>query len=235
MMLSHDEDENILLIQRLQSSHAYLMQKQEAERKQTADYFNDTAVQTLTALHMQMSMLLNYALSEEQMHTQVGELLTPIKDLMENMIMEARRLRPLELDTVGLNAALQQASKEFSQLMQIPVQYKGAEVSFLPEAVTMAFYRLGQEAFANILKYAQPTQGQVSLQSDGRTVTLTITDNGQGLSHLTNIATPIAAPGLTLFSLMVYLQALDGHVTIQSVPGKGATVTAVWPAPNLVK
>jgi two-component system NarL family sensor kinase len=224
--------EEVLLLQCYQQLYYAAISQYETDRTQLVTYLNDTAVQSLSAMHMQLSLLMGNAEAPTQLQADLQEALAQIIDLMDGMTGMARSLRPLELDTLGLNAALEQASEEFSRLSQISVQYEveGTDnLGLLPETAVLAFYRLAQEAFLNIIKHAQATQVHVSLQGDDRSITLTIADNGRGFAPAAENISLLDAPGLGLFGLMVRFQQLNGRVTLNTAVAKGTTVTAVLP------
>lgn len=223
-----DSIENPALVRRLQLLHCHTLQARNAEHKEIVTFLNDTAVQTLSALHMQLSLALSQPQAEGP-PPPLADSLALVGDLVAEMTRMGRRLWPIELDTLGLNAALQQMGKEFTRLAPPAVHYQGTELPPLPEATALALFRLAQEALANVFKHAQATQVWVRLETDGRTAGLTIKDNGRGFGSGEDITSPLEAPGLGLFGLMICLQQLEGQVTINSILGQGTTVTAVIP------
>ena len=163
------------------------------------------------------------------MPAQLADTLAIVADVVDELRLAARKLRPLELDTLGLDAALRQACEEFDDLTKLTISYHGADPPTLPEAVSLAFYRLAQEALANIQAHAKATQVQVVLKSKDVMIKLQMKDNGRGLPISGEIDDPLDAPGLSLFGLMTRFQQLNGRVTIQSQRGQGTTITAVLP------
>lgn len=159
----------------------------------------------------------------------LADALASIVDLVDDVTKMSRRLHPLELDIVGLDSTLQQASEEFGKLAAVMVHYQSADLPPLSATDRLAFYRCLQEAFANIVKHAQATEVGVRLEADQTAVRLTIQDNGQGFALAEEITTLQDAPGLGLLALMVRFKRLNGRLAIQSVVGEGTHVTAVLP------
>lgn len=199
----------------------------ETEQNQIAAYLNDTVVQTLSALHIQLSLLSHQ--SPETMASHLADALVSIVDLVDDVTQMSRSLHPLELDIAGLDSALQQASEEFSKLAGVMVHFQSTELPPLSAASRLAFYRCLQEGFTNILKHAQAIEVWVSLAGDETAVHLTIQDNGQGFAAAEEITTLHDAPGLGLLALMVRFRRLNGRLAIQSTVGEGTLVTAVLP------
>jgi signal transduction histidine kinase len=220
----HDDEKFARLLQLL---HTRLIADQEGERLRLAAYLNDTAVQILLALHIRLSMHVNEPPQSAQ--SQWAEMLDMIIELAGGLALTAKQLRPLELDTLGLHEVLQQACQELTELS---VYYEGIELPRLPEAMTLCFYRLAQEALANVLRHAQATKVWVKLQADRGFISLTVKDDGIGFGQHSQIDHPVDAPGLGLFNLMVRFQQLNGRLTIHSIPGQGTVVTAVLPIPH---
>jgi signal transduction histidine kinase len=102
------------------------------------------------------------------------------------------------------------------------VEVKG-EPRGLPPAVEEALYRAAQEGLTNIRKHAQATRAHVLL--DYRTseqVRVVVGDDGCGDA-------PGAAGGFGLTGLRERLADLGGGVALESVPGRGSTLTATAP------
>ena len=213
--------------QRLQKLYMKSVCSNEAERQQFADYLNDTSIQSLSALHIQLSMQANVSPLDWQ--DQIMNSLAIVVDLIEGLTMITRGLRPLELYTLGLPSALQQTSEEFSKLARIPVTFEKSDIPPLSDKVTITLYRFAQEALTNILKHAQATEVWVRLFTDETAVYLTIQDNGCGFHSKGQITDPIDAPGLGLLGIMLRIQALSGQVIIDSLPREGTIVTAQIP------
>jgi two-component system NarL family sensor kinase len=209
----------------------HLLIKQEAERQHLATTLYDTIIQSLLALQVRLSVLEDELLVEpdEKVQTALANSLPLITDLVERLREMARELRPIELGTVGLDAALQQASEEFSSSTQIAVVYEGEEELTISEIKAAVLYRLAEEVFDNIRKHAQATKVRVTLGSDVRSVWLEIEDNGKGFLNGGQIIDAVEAPGLGLFGFMMYFQQLNGRITIQSQLKQGTNVTAVLP------
>jgi signal transduction histidine kinase len=103
--------------------------------------------------------------------------------------------------------------------------------------VSRALYRMLQEALTNISKYAQATVVEIQLRTIGETIQLTVTDNGKGFDPAHQ------AGGFGLQGMRERVAALDGHLRIESAPGRGCQIqvelplntysTGYGPSPNL--
>ncbi|MBK8901620.1 MAG: hypothetical protein IPM53_10590 [Anaerolineaceae bacterium] len=211
-------------IKQLMALYHHEVSSREAERKRVAAYLNDTAVQTLSALHIHFSLL--HTAPEAQMRRDLANALPLLVDLMAGLTDLARQLRPLELDTLGLHEALQLAAEEF--LGTHIIRYQGAKVPHLPTEVATAFYQLAQESLRRVQNEAQPAEVFMRLQAENAGVRLTIQELNMDMP--TNQPDDLAAalePGL--LGLMVRFQQLNGRVTLHTTPNQQTTITAVWP------
>src|SRR5437660_918465 len=96
------------------------------------------------------------------------------------------------------------------------------DVQTLSLAVEEALFRVAQEALANVARHSNATLVQITLTTTGDTVTLTISDNGQGF----DATRPEYRMGVGLFSMQERLKALGGEVQIESTPGEGTRIFA---------
>lgn len=94
-------------------------------------------------------------------------------------------------------------------------------------------YRIVQEAITNAVKHAEPTRVVVSLESDQRSVHVTITDNGHGMAAATaagrgtfRAAEPPSPQtrGMGLSAMRERAELIDARLAVRSAPGEGTTV-----------
>jgi signal transduction histidine kinase len=76
-------------------------------------------------------------------------------------------------------------------------------------------YRIIQEQFNNILKYAKATKVLLKIVQDYERLTLTIQDNGMGFDMSKKPA------GIGLMNIKTRAALFNGEVNIRSSPGQG--------------
>jgi len=93
----------------------------------------------------------------------------------------ATDLRPLMLDDLGLNAAVEWLARESAQRMGIAITVRlGDNDPALGGRASTAVYRMVQEALTNVARHARATAVHIEMrQADGQLV-LTVQDNGVG-------------------------------------------------------
>jgi signal transduction histidine kinase len=138
-------------------------------------------------------------------------------------------LRPSALEAAPLPALIDRLADSLGGQLQVPIEVAVDDVD-LPQEVKLAFYRVTQEAFSNIAKHARAQHVAVAMHADHDVVTLVIRDDGQGFD-------PAAVSGsrMGLRIMLERLERVGARLTVDSAPGLGAAITAVWPQPTVVR
>ena len=102
----------------------------------------------------------------------------------------------------------------------LPVEFKG-EVGPLSEPVEAALFFVCSEALANVVKHAAASRATIELRTERERVVATVVDDGAGG------ADPSQGSGLR--GLADRVEALGGHLTVESPRGSGTRVVAELP------
>jgi len=97
-----------------------------------------------------------------------------------------------------------------------------------PPAISIALFRIIQEALANIYKHAQATHATLSLDFDTRGARLVIEDNGRGFDVDTRPARGMEQ-GHGLTNIEERVRDLGATLELESAPGAGTRLEAVFP------
>jgi len=198
---------------------------QEEERQRLSRELHDEAGQALTALKISLE-LIQSDLPEEtgSLRQRLGEAVALTETTMEQIRLLARDLRPPALDTVGLNYTLEGLCRDFAERTQLSVDYVGAELPVLPEAVNICLYRFLQEALTNVAKHAHASQVRIALSCDAETVSLSVEDDGQGFDVQARMSR-----GIGLLGMRERIELLGGQLEVNSWPGQDTRLTARIP------
>jgi signal transduction histidine kinase len=98
---------------------------------------------------------------------------------------------------------------------QLQVDYRGQDLPGLPDEISISLYRFVQEALANVLKHAQATEAKVRLKHRNQQISLSVSDNGRGISD------PSQSDGIGLLGIQERLDLLGGNLQIHSQKGGG--------------
>jgi signal transduction histidine kinase len=89
-----------------------------------------------------------------------------------------------------------------------------------------AAYYLICEALTNVVKHSGATQSEVALSSADDCLRIDVNDDGAGLGRLNG-------DGMGLTNIRDRVEALGGHLEIDSRPGVGTRLRAELPVPRL--
>lgn len=199
----------------------------EAERRRTARELHDELGQLLTALKMDLESLRS-ALPPNA--PDLGKRAQAMDAMLDSTIAATRRiaadLRPLMLDDLGLAAALDWLTNNFSKQTGIATDLVIDDtVAQVPEPIASALYRITQESLTNVTKYAQATTTEIRLERDGDWVELTVRDNGRGIRE----GDKSKQGAFGLLGIRERVTLLSGEIVIRGEPGRGSEVRARIP------
>jgi PAS domain S-box-containing protein len=199
----------------------------EAERRRTARELHDELGQSLTALKMDLESLRS-TLPPGQ--PELAERALAMNALLDGTIAATRRiaadLRPLMLDDLGLAAALDWLTQNYSKHTGIATDLIiDDSVAQVPEPIASALYRITQESLTNVAKYAHASNAEIRLERDGDWVQLLVRDNGRGIEQ----ADQDKRGTFGLLGIRERVALLGGEVAIVGAPGLGSEVRARIP------
>jgi two-component system, NarL family, sensor histidine kinase UhpB len=195
----------------------WLFMAQEEEQKRLSRSLHDDIGQQVTALLLALERHQNVAGSDHLVAA--IELTATISRAIGDI---AWRLRPATLDQLGLAAALPRFVDTWSLQSGIATQSRveGYQSGVLPAAVELAFYRVMQEALANVAAHSRATRADVVLAASAGSIALIVEDDGVGFdTH--------AVPEQIHFSLVAMREraALAGATLIvESMPDNGTSI-----------
>jgi PAS domain S-box-containing protein len=206
-----------------------LIEAQETERRQFAQELHDQIGQTLTALNISLRII-GDQLSPESA-ARVGPRLADSARLTEETMAQIRdvmaALRPAVLDDYGLGAALRWYVDHFSEHTGLNVMLDldmSDELRLAPQVET-ALFRVTQEALTNVAKHARVAQATVALAADKQMIRLIIADHGVGFDT-TEPSQAGERYSLGLIGMHERVEAVGGHLRLESIPGQGTHVVA---------
>jgi signal transduction histidine kinase len=200
----------------LLASRARVVESADRERRRIERNLHDGAQQRLLAI--------GFLLRQLAMEKEMPETLRGLVDLaqaeagraIEELREIARGIHPASLTEGGLPMALRGLALRAPLEMTVEV-----EDVRLSESVEIAFYYVASEALANVVKHAEAGRAAMSLTVVDHVAVLQVADDGVGGAE--------SRDGTGLDGLEDRLEAIGGHLTVESRQGLGTTVTAVAP------
>jgi two-component system, NarL family, sensor histidine kinase UhpB len=209
---------------------------QEAERKALARELHDELGQYLNVIKLDAVGIRDEPLpAGAALRERAGGIVANCNHIHAALTALIRQLRPVGLDELGLEAALEHCIDTWRPRLpavRLKLSFAG-EFGDLAETVTLTAYRLIQEALTNVAKHA--AAGQVTMLLERRSpppgadagaeglITITIADDGVG----SDMRTP--TQGLGLIGIRERVAALAGQLEITSSPGSGFELKALIP------
>ncbi len=197
-----------------------IIEQQEAERKRVAAELHDSLGQNLLVIKNAA-----WLGADAQADNPAGkEQFQEISDLAAKAIDEVRAIshamRPPELDSVGLSAAIRQMVKRVSETSSVQLSLENDEIDgLLPHESEIHFYRAIQEGIGNVLKHAKATTARLKIKREAGKIFVTLQDNGEGFEP----GTASARRGMGLSSIAQRAQLMGGRFELKSQPGSGTT------------
>jgi PAS domain S-box-containing protein len=196
---------------------------QELKQIEIGRELHDNINQLLVASTLYLSKI-------EPLNDSSKKLLVNSHGIIKDAIAEIRKLSSrLTLPTLK-KTDLQQSIKYLAAVFDI-TQIKGHfninvfEESLLEDGLKVAIYRIIQEQFSNILKYAHASEVNVVLKSTIAGLELIIKDNGQGFDQQQE------RKGIGFNNIFQRAEAFNGRVEITSKPGEGCEVNITFQLP----
>lgn len=202
-----------------------LISAQEDERRRVARELHDDLVQRVAATAIEVGRL-EQVPSDAERKAGVGVLKQTLARLAQDVHGLSRRIHPAMLEERGLPASLEAECRAFTERGGPPVDLRvHGSLDGLPRDVTLALYRIVQEALRNTWQHANASDVSIALERTGGTVSLRIADNGRGFDR----SAPSHSPGLGLASMEERVRLLGGTLHVESAPGRGTQLDVAFP------
>jgi signal transduction histidine kinase len=199
----------------------------ERERMNIAREIHDVLAQDLTRLKIDLVWVAKRAakpIDEEArdgIAARIGDAVAQTDAAITTVQRIATELRPVILDSLGLPAAVEWQVEDFGRRTGLTCHTRTPEGdSALSRECATAVFRILQESLTNIARHAQATEVDVQWVEDPDIATLTVTDNGRGITR-EQIAD---ARSIGLVGMRERAQAFGGSVEISAGRDAGTIV-----------
>lgn len=227
--LAHQAAQREALMQELLATRGQLAATEHeagvmAERSRLAREIHDTLAQGLSSIQM----LLHAA--ERADPTRPGvEHIQLARETAGANLTDARRfireLTPPNLEDEGLGGALRRLATSQWTVQGLEVDVRVSDTVQLPMHLQTALLRIAQGAIANVIQHADASRATITLTLHHDRLSFEITDDGNGFDARQGAAAP---PGRSdsfgIRATRERVEQLGGTVTIDSAPGRGATL-----------
>jgi signal transduction histidine kinase len=200
---------------------------QEEERRRISKELHDGLGGALVTLKLREKLLKkSLRPDQEEQAKECERTIEYIDQTMEEVYRLIRNLTPSALEHLGLSAAVQGLANDYGRRSgsHVTVNATNLDAIFSEEAQRV-IYRVFQEAFTNIEKYAQASSVSVVIKESGKDVFFVIKDNGRGFDLERTGSQRATEKGLGLAIMEERVRTLEGDFEIWSEEGKGTEIS----------
>lgn len=205
-----------------------LLDATERERRRIGHELHDGLCQHLTATALAGKVLARKLAGQSNPEaTAADHFVGMVEKGIEMTRRLARGLHPVEMGAEGLVDALRELAANTSQEFPVSCRLECRQiVSLATEEDNLHLYRIAQEAITNALRHGQAKNIRLDLEDSGAEVTLTITDDGVGLS-----ADSWGKDGMGLRIMRYRAGMIGAQLQFELLPNRGTRVTCRLPEP----
>ena len=198
-----------------------LINAQEEERSRIARDLHDDLSQQLAGV----SMMLSDIDSEPGASAAVQTLQDRVSALARNVRSLSHELHPSVLEHAGLVMTLRRHCAELAHHHRLEITFSAEDnLDALGADAALCLFRVAQEALTNVVRHSDAQRIGVQLTSTPEAVEMRVVDDGVGF-----VVSERTRSGLGLRSIDERVRLANGHVTVESLPGQGTTLTVRIP------
>ena len=219
------QDEALRLLEHNRELARQLIAVQENERRALARELHDELGQSCNSIRVEAAYI-QRASDPREINAAAVRAAACAESLYQHVRNLLRRLRPAELDELGLLAALQALCEAWEERSGVAcIFFHDGVFDALDETTATALYRVAQEGLSNVMRHAQASRVRIGLQREASgALHLRVEDDGRGFDPHQH------SRGLGLLGASERAAALGGSLRIDSRPGAGARLHMKLPA-----
>ena len=195
------------------------------ERNRLARDLHDTVKQQVFAMAMQIGaaqrMLNGVNGTSPEINKRLMEAEGLARQAQYELVAIINELQPIDRAGKDFEQALRESVADWSRQSGVAAEVNCKRLSALPRPVEQTFFRVVQEALANVARHSHATRAVIQVSADQEDATLSITDNGVGFDP------GGTSGGMGLRNMRERAEALPGGwFELEIAETKGVRVTA---------
>jgi signal transduction histidine kinase len=202
------------------------------ERESLARDLHDGVIQSMIAIEMQMAALSRGRPARESgLADQLGGIRENLHREIRSMRSLMQRLKHLELGSAEFLQALESTAIQHRSDTRMDTHFwSDVSAVMLPPRICGEVVRILQEALVNVRKHSAASQVRIRFEDHGGGYRLTVSDNGSGFDFDGRMdLEKLDADGKGPRILKERVRMVGGNLEIESVPGKGSSLTILIP------
>lgn len=215
--------------QKLRRQASQLSLAEERERRRIATDLHDNVIQGLALSMIKLDLL------RESDNILNDKLLEDISDTLRSAIEDMRNMTfdisSPTLYKFGLSTAIDELLDDLIY-RRYSIEYEFHDDNKqkpLDEDVRVLLFQSVRELLINIIKHADAGKVDVSIEKEGSTVRIAVTDDGAGFDVEDKKLDIHRSGGFGLFNIRERLDYIGGGMEVQSQPGKGSRFVLIAP------
>jgi two-component system, NarL family, sensor histidine kinase DegS len=204
-----------------------IIKAKEEERQRLARDMHDGPAQSMSNVVMKAELCEKLiGVDKERASAEIKKLKGNVKDCLNDVRKIIFNLRPVLLEQQGLIEAVKRHIDSFCIETGIQLSFRSSGVyNDIDHLISLAIFRIIQEAVSNIAKHSGAQTAAVSLDFTDSTLALHIYDNGVGFEPGDHKGTkdPLTG-GFGLMSMKERVELLNGTFNLSSKKGKGTII-----------
>ncbi len=227
------EEAFILYQEKLRMLASELALAEERERKEIAQDLHDQIGTSLSAAKLDLSRIGKKLGTVHQ--KEIKEVEKSINTIITQVQTLTLEVSPLLLYSGGLVPAIKELGAKFGKKYGFNFSISHPkELPRFPEDVRAVLYRSVRELLFNIVKHADAHHVTIMITLDGKSLGISITDDGSGFSPLEIKARDKSCKrGYGLFSIQERVNYMQGIMEIESDIGQGTRISISIPVTNI--
>jgi two-component system, NarL family, sensor histidine kinase UhpB len=169
-------------LEQLHQLTKYIEKVRENERIAISRELHDDLGQSLTAIKIDLGFIKQNVTNPESV-VRINKVSSLVGDTIKTVQRLTSQLRPQIIDDLGLDAAIEWHTKEFSERFGIKIFLDlDADITVTPDA-SLTLFRIMQESLTNIARHSNATRVHISLSKTDDLINFRISDNGIGIKE----------------------------------------------------
>lgn len=210
----------------LSSVNRKLVDAEERERSRIGRELHDDICQSIALLTIRLDYLAaGFPRLPAELVARMHELSKQMGKVSSSIHAVAHTLHSHTLEYLGLANSVSSFCAEFGDKQRVRIDFEVHDLpSNLPPDVSLALFRVLQEALQNSVRHSGVRQFEVELFENSHAVHLIVRDSGRGFD-----AKRLSGAGLGLISMRDRIKLVNGELLIKSRLQRGTTIHAKVP------
>jgi signal transduction histidine kinase len=226
-LLKVTADELKSSLTQLQQLSQYIEQVRENERVAISRELHDDLGQSLTAVKIDLGII-KKMITNEDVVMKINKVTVLVGDTIKTVQRLTSQLRPDIIDDLGIEAAIEWYTNEFSERTGIAISLDMDPCINISAYDSLTIFRIMQESLTNIARHSKAIKVDIELCKDESFTSLKISDNGIGITE----EQQNSRHAFGLISMKERAASLGGTFEISSKTGNGTTIKISLPLKN---